>query len=83
VTVLDGNDLVSRAGTSDRDRRDANTRRRALDPHLSSLLGISQCDLVFELVWIPPQWIDRQRRPILNPRNTVGHWDPQDPLDLD
>ena len=34
-------------------------------------------------VWIPPQWIDRQRRPILNPRITVGNWKPQDPLDLD
>ena len=34
-------------------------------------------------VWIPPKWIDRQRRPILNPRITVGNWKPQDPLDLD
>ena len=34
-------------------------------------------------VWIPPQWIDRQRRPILNPRITVSNWRPQDPLDLD
>ena len=34
-------------------------------------------------VWIPPKWIDRQRRPILNPRITVGNWNPQDPLDLD
>jgi hypothetical protein len=33
-------------------------------------------------VWIPPKWIDRQRRPILNPRITASNWNPQDPLDL-
>ena len=34
-------------------------------------------------VWIPPKWIDRQQRPILNHRIAIGNWDPQDPLDLD
>jgi hypothetical protein len=33
-------------------------------------------------VWIPPKWIDREQHPILNPRITVGNWQPQDPLDL-
>jgi hypothetical protein len=33
-------------------------------------------------VWIPPKWIDRQRRPILNPRITASNWNPQDLLDL-
>ncbi|MDN5803982.1 MAG: HNH endonuclease [Microlunatus sp.] len=33
-------------------------------------------------VWIPPPWIDRHQRPILNPRITISNWDPQDPLDL-
>jgi hypothetical protein len=33
-------------------------------------------------VWIPPTWVDRQRRPILHPRIIVNHWNPQDPLDL-
>ena len=33
-------------------------------------------------VWIPPKWIDRQQRPILNARITINNWDPQDPLDL-
>lgn len=33
-------------------------------------------------VWIPPQWIDRHQRPILNPRITISNWNPQDPLDL-
>ena len=32
-------------------------------------------------VWIPPTWIDRQRRPILNARITLNNWDPQDRLD--
>ena len=34
-------------------------------------------------VWIPPKWIDRQQRPILNARITISNWDPQDPLDVD
>ncbi|HEY5979300.1 MAG TPA: DUF222 domain-containing protein [Microlunatus sp.] len=33
-------------------------------------------------VWIPPKWIDRQQRPILNARITINNWDPQDPLDF-
>ena len=33
-------------------------------------------------VWVPPRWIDRQQRPILNHRITIGNWDPQDPLDF-
>jgi hypothetical protein len=33
-------------------------------------------------VWIPPTWVDRQRRPILHPRIILNHWNPQDPLDL-
>ncbi len=33
-------------------------------------------------VWIPPRWVDRQRRPILHPRIILNHWNPQDPLDL-
>ena len=33
-------------------------------------------------VWHPPKWIDRQQRPILNPRITISNWNPQDPLDL-
>ena len=33
-------------------------------------------------VWIPPPWIDRQQRPILNARITITNWDPQDPLDF-
>jgi hypothetical protein len=31
-------------------------------------------------VWIPPKWIDRLRRPILNARIRVRRWRPQDPL---
>ena len=34
-------------------------------------------------VWIPPTWIDRHQRPILNARITINNWDPQDPLDFD
>ena len=34
-------------------------------------------------VWIPPKWIDRQQRPILNARITINNWDPQDPLTFD
>ena len=34
-------------------------------------------------VWIPPKWIDRHQRPILNARITITNWDPQDPLDFD
>lgn len=33
-------------------------------------------------VWVPPKWIDRQRRPIMHPRIAISRWDPQDPLDL-
>ena len=33
-------------------------------------------------VWIPPKWIDRQQRPILNARITINNWNPQDPLDF-
>jgi hypothetical protein len=33
-------------------------------------------------VWIPPRWVDRQRRPILHPRIIVNRWNPQDPLIL-
>jgi len=33
-------------------------------------------------VWIPPTWVDRQQRPILNARITINNWDPQDPLDF-
>ena len=33
-------------------------------------------------VWHPPKWIDRQQRPILNPRITVSNWNPHDSLDL-
>ena len=33
-------------------------------------------------VWIPPTWIDRRQRPILNARITINNWDPQDPLDF-
>ena len=33
-------------------------------------------------VWIPPTWIDRQQRPMLNARITISNWDPQDPLDV-
>ena len=33
-------------------------------------------------VWIPPKWIDRHQRPILNARITINNWDPQDPLDF-
>jgi hypothetical protein len=33
-------------------------------------------------VWIPPTWIDRQQRPMLNARITISNWDPQDPLDF-
>jgi hypothetical protein len=32
--------------------------------------------------WVPPRWVDRQRRPILHPRIIVNHWNPQDPLIL-
>ncbi len=34
-------------------------------------------------VWIPPKWIDRHQRPILNARITINNWDAQDPLDFD
>ncbi|HEY5784334.1 MAG TPA: DUF222 domain-containing protein [Microlunatus sp.] len=34
-------------------------------------------------VWIPPKWIDRHQRPILNARITINNWDPQDPLNFD
>ena len=34
-------------------------------------------------VWIPPTWIDPERRPILNHRITINNWHHQDPLDLD
>ena len=34
-------------------------------------------------VWIPPKWIDRHQRPILNARITITNWDPQDLLDFD
>ena len=34
-------------------------------------------------VWIPPKWIDRHQRPILNARITITNWDPQDPLNFD
>ncbi len=34
-------------------------------------------------VWVPPRWIDRQQRQILNARITINNWDPQDPLDFD
>lgn len=33
-------------------------------------------------VWVPPKWIDRQRRPIMHPRIAISRWDPHDPLDL-
>lgn len=31
-------------------------------------------------VWIPPKWVDRQRRPILHSRIRIRNWNPQDPL---
>jgi hypothetical protein len=32
--------------------------------------------------WIPPRWIDRQQRPMINHRITLANWDPQASLDL-
>ncbi len=34
-------------------------------------------------VWIPPKWVDRQQRPILNARITINNWKPGQPLDLE
>jgi hypothetical protein len=34
-------------------------------------------------VWIPPTWVDRQQRPILNARITINNWQPGQPLDLE
>ncbi|HET8970719.1 MAG TPA: DUF222 domain-containing protein [Candidatus Nanopelagicales bacterium] len=32
--------------------------------------------------WIPPKWMDREQRPILNHRIKIARWNPRDPLDL-